>query len=592
MRDSSAARLAASLLAAARTLADSPWVQGLLVALLFRHAWPLMMTAARLPAAAYESASPLAAVLRGLLGGEPGAAAVALLPPLVLLPFWRRLRWSRIDPGRRTRGLVLVPATVMTWTFATLPHNFYFDQAYLLDRLLLVVLLAAIWLHPLFVHLATFALLVIGSQVTHPLVGAEWSWVDKRLPLDLLILFGCFLLVRTITPARSWLFALSALTLTGGTYWNAAVSKLELGGSPLSWLFENHISNLVVSSHLGIGWLGWLDTETVLTLARSLSPFDPLSAAATLLLELGGVLVLVSRRATRGVLLGFVVLHTAIVLTSGIFFWKWIVVDLALAWYVGRLDRDGSLVDAAPAAAGGPLAGTKLERWLLPRRLYEPATLALAILLVIGIRGWSWQVPFAWFDSRYVNTFEIYGVDPGGDRHRLGGRFFAPYDVLFHQSRFFYLTAEPLLVDTFGTTLDLALLRRLEAVTVEDLPELRRELGNAWDSPSHGRSLARFLGRWVANAGAGPDRGAIWRWIAPPFHFRSSRAADAWDGRAPLVAVEVILVEQLHLPDRVVTIHRVPVLAVPLASPQGATDEVALPAGEVPGRGREEAPGL
>ncbi|MEM9553853.1 MAG: hypothetical protein AAGC60_06325 [Acidobacteriota bacterium] len=558
----------------ARSVFGSLWVQALLIAGLFEQIWRAYFGHAALPKSAYESTSLLASALR-----EPAVLALVLGPCVVLAPFWRRIAWPALDPRRRIRLAVLVPAALLTWAVATFGHNHYFDQPYLADRLVLVVLCALVWLHPLFVAPLTFALLAFSSQTLHPLPGSSWIWVDRRLPFDILVLFLAYLAVKALcAPRRPWLFPFMALCLAGGTYWHAALAKMSAGPTPWTWLLDNHTSNLLVSSHLAIGFAGFLELDTVLALARMVRPFDGVLNLVTLVIEASGLLLVVSRRLTHGVLLALVLLHCGIVFLSGIFFWKWILVDLALVWLVGRLHRDGALRDLDPestADADDPESSdaptpheslrARILRFAQPRGLYRPATTLAAVLLMLSLQSWSLVVPFAWFDSRVVNHFVIYGIDDERQRHRLDGRLFAPYDILLQQSRYFYTTGRPLLADTFGTCYDFDLTRALDSASADDLPALRATSARVWRQPYLTRRFGNFLEQSVRSM-QGRD-GALYGWwasLAPPFHFRSTAGPGAWNGTPRLAAVEVVLEELFCDGARVVPVHRRQVLFVPL----------------------------
>ena len=272
----------------------------------------------------------------------------------VLLP--RRTTWQAIDSTCYTRIFVFIIAAMFAWTYSTYQFNFYYNQSHLWDRLLLLGLLGLLWVHPVFVMPFTFLVLCIIQQALHPLPWATWIWPDKRLPLDVLILFNSFFLVQSFLPRKRHLFALLAFSLTGATYFQAAISKLAILQPSFTWLFENSLSNLFVSAYRVGGWLGFLSEDNITFLAGWLAWLDRPLGVATLLIEASALLLLSSRRVSRLCLLGFVIMHTGILMSTGIFFWKWIIFDLALLWYACRLDdrdreRDRNSVRNSPLSA-------------------------------------------------------------------------------------------------------------------------------------------------------------------------------------------------------------------------------------------------
>ncbi|MEL7060731.1 MAG: hypothetical protein AAGN46_11965 [Acidobacteriota bacterium] len=530
---------------------DSTWVQILLFVAVYRFLARFYFPLSRRPFEAYETASPFADFFASV-----GGWFLVLAPILLFASFWRRLSWQAIDGRCRTRILMMIPAGVLTWSIATMPYNYFFDQAYLWDRLILVGLLVAAWRHPLFMAPLLLANLAFGTQVELPMVDGTWTWVDKDLPIDAVILFVAYLVVRVLVGRpRPWLFAFGILCLTGGLYWNAALSKMSLGPTPWTWLLETEISNLLIHTYLGIDFLGFLSLETIEWLGAFLGRFDVLMGLGTLLIEASGLVIVVRRRLTVAVLIAFVALHIGIVAASGIFFWKWILLDLGLAWYVLRLQDDGALDDPPTPARARALEASQLLRRLRPSGLYSPSTVVLGIVLVAMIRTWSFPVPFAWYDSRYVNFFVLTGVGPEGERHRLDGRVFAPYDILMSQSRFFYATSSPILVDTLGSSYDLETVRELKTADADSIDELRLRRGWNYRDRRATRRFLAFVDRWMTNAQTStPPLGGFWRHLHPPFHFRSTRPVDVWTLDAPVETVEVELVEYFWTREEVVPV--------------------------------------
>ena len=146
---------------------------------------------------------------------------------------------------------------------------------------------------------------------------------------------------------------------------------------------------------------------------------------------------------------------------------------------------------------------------------------------------------FAWLDSPVTNYFEIRARGVSGATYRLEPRFFAPYDVLMTQSRFYYLTQRPVLAGTFGTTYDLKMLKAVEHARVDDLPAIRSQYGQVhWDKASM-LIFAEFVQRSVSNAQRRGTRGHPLKWLSPPYHFQTMQAADAYTFQEPIEDVEV-----------------------------------------------------
>jgi hypothetical protein len=196
-------------------------------------------------------------------------------------------------------------------------------------------------------------------------------------------------------------------------------------------------------------------------------------------------------------------------------------------------------------------------------QFFTPRMTALALIVMAAAPLYFSLVPFAWFDTRLVNVFEIYGVAESGRRYRLDGRFFAPYDVHIQQSRHYALLDGTVLVGTYGVTMDAELAAALETATPGDLPALHRRYGQQWTDPSTASTIRDFLQRSVATAQRrGPD--SLVSRLAPPFHFRTTPPPDTYDFQEPLTSVDVEFREYLYNGSRIIPTQHVPVATIPL----------------------------
>ena len=125
----------------------------------------------------------------------------------------------------------------------------------------------------------------MASQLHYPLPEAGWLWADKRILFDALILFDAFLIIGIFRRVTTFLYLYCLLCLTSAIYFFAGLAKLTLGPHYLSWLLENKLSNLFLSSYL-YGWFGFLNQDTIIAITKTVSLFDAAFAAATLAIEL------------------------------------------------------------------------------------------------------------------------------------------------------------------------------------------------------------------------------------------------------------------------------------------------------------------
>lgn len=464
---------------------------------------------------------------------EDAATLLVVLTSIAVVPSLRATSWRRLDPRGRARLFVLVSAGILVWAFVTYDDNLYYGQAYDLDRAVLIVALAALAVHPAALPALLVVLMALAAQAHFPLPEGRWMWPDKLLPLMVLVVFQAFVLVRAVLRdrVRPALLPVALLCCVGAIYGRAAVNKLMLGPSPFTWVLDNDLSDLLMSAHVQIGWPDGVSTEGVLRMRRVLHGLHVPLAVATIAVEIAGFFLLTRWRLTRVLLVGFACLHAAILLCSGIFFWKWIVVDLALLAYLALLRRDAG---AAKGEATVPAEG--YGRWL---KIVAPVVM-LAGPLYLHDAG------FAWFDTKLVSRFEVHAVGESGARYPVHPRFFAPYEMVMEQSRHGYAFDQPVLTGTFGTTMSWETRSILRDARPEDARAIAERQGRTDYSPEGAETFAMFVRRYVEEAERRGER-VSWRSaLAPPFHFRSAVPDDRFDLQEPVRAIEIRFVETLH----------------------------------------------
>ena len=510
--------------------ASSVLFQTLAILILFRFVWLYFYAIGQLPEAAYSNFSIFLSA-----SDSPLLALFVVVHLVVFALFRRRITWPQIDTHCRTRSLMLICVALLTLQFATYDYNFYFDRTHAIDRILLVMLAAAVWIHPLFVHLWFVILMMIATQLHYPFEDYHWIWADKRLLFDLIVLFHCYLYVRICVRPKPHLFAALAIALTGGTYFYAGVSKMTLGPHWYSWLAENPLSNIVVSAFHNGGWLRWLGEGGIVSAANTIGLGERVLVTITLCVELAAVALFVHRRLPTVILAGAVAIHLGIVSTTGIFFWKWCVFDVFLMLWL-RQWMNGHEQDR--------------QHWMQP--LWGKSTALIMTAVIVAIPLWGLPTGFGWYDSRVANYFSISATGKSGARYSLEPRFFAPYDMLFQQSRFYFLVDQRVVADTYGSVRDYRVFRALEALAPAEFETLRRQFGVNHFDIRRTRAFVRFVSRFVHNAMRRKTREVpVLTWVAPPKHFQTVAPDNNYDFQEELVSVEISYREFFYDGDRI-----------------------------------------
>jgi len=470
---------------------------------------------------------------------HPATAAFLLFHVAFGCFFFRRLAWASIDPNSGARIFVSAISAAVMWQFATYDYNFFYNQAHYWDRLFIVILAALTYCHPMFVPLFTSFVIIVASQLHYPLPEVAWLWPDKRILFDALILFNAFLFLAAFRKTTTHMFLYPVLCMTAGIYFFAGVAKLSLGPHYYSWLLDNKLSNLFVSSYI-LGWFGFFSPETTVKIATHLKTIDLPSAIATLLIELSSIVILWSRKASCIVLSGFILLHFAIALGSGILFWMWCVYDLVLIVFVMKTGSSSSY------------------------RIYNRKLFVLSTVIIFFSDVYFRPIYFAWFDTRLTNFFTIYGTGVSGTVYELEPHFFAPYDITFCQSRFYYLIDEKVLVGTYGTSLDHYVSQRLDTAHPSDIDSLKTDYGHIFYDARLTTQFGSFLKQYINNAQTKGSKFVSLNYFGPPYHFGSAARKARYTFQEQLKKVDVYYEERFFDGKEIKTIRKKMVMEIPL----------------------------
>ena len=426
----------------------------------------------------------------------------------VLLVKARSNGWERTRMSWCIRVLIVGIAATLGWKYSCYEYNYFFDQAHVLDRLLLLALAVLVWFHPAFTLLFFVELLFIIEQFNHPLKG--YSWTDKRPLMDILILFIAFQCIWRVQERRWKSVLVAVLCLFGSFYWFPAFGKLRL-----NWVSENDISQLFISAWVN-GWLGDWPQERIFSLAGWLSRGQLPAEAATLLIEGAGLILLWKRKATLWLFPFFLILHLIIFLSSGILFWEWMALDLILMVVVWRSDET----------------------------VFNRKALGLGILAALLSPIWLRPADLAWYDTPFNQFLEYEAVGASGATYAFEKEGFAPYDIPFHQGRFGFVSRRKTLVGTFGSTSRLEISKAVSATEGDKvrLDRLVEGLGAERFDEKRAEIFFRFLRVWFNGLNRREERGAFLERFAAPRHIHSAEFRPYRFGE-PLKSLRVYWVE-------------------------------------------------
>ena len=430
---------------------------------------------------AYRSASITFAAL-----GTRYLVVLLLIPAALVVWRWRGLGWSDVAEGRLVRVLVLAASGTLVVSLAFYEPNWFLGQHHLVDRALLVGLFVLSAWRPIaqvpFVILAT----VMASQFAIPL--GRYTWNDKRVVLDVLILF-CLAAGAGIVRRREGIgiFIGAVGVLLASWYLVAAAGKITS-----IWPAREKLANMTRSAHLA----GWLPEGGADSVAELVGGLNNLLVLAAIAVEVAVLLLLVGRRPAVAALLALPGLHLAVFLLSGIFFWKWMVLEVALMVLLLRCDRQ------TLSRFGLPLVLLALPFAFFSPRLFNVATLA-------------------WYDTPYTINLELEAVGASGTVYRVDRDDLSPYDVLLAQGRLGFVAKPGMLVGSSGVALDWDVASTIErARSPDDLAKTERRFARSQYDEEDALVFDRFVrarfSDWVAQPPLRPPH-HIWTGSAPAF---------------------------------------------------------------------------
>ena len=384
--------------------------------------------------------------------------------------------WGELAGGASLRWFVVGVTGVAAWALSCYARNLYLDQLHVADRLLVVALWLAIAWRPAFVLPFAVAATAVAGQFVVPL--GFISWTEMGVVLRFPVLFGAFWIVRTVTRDRqSDVFIFAWCCLLAATYWTSGVGKLRVG-----WLTHPHVNLLLLGAYAN-GWLASLDPRAVERIARIIGTFAVPLMLFTLLVECGSLLMLWRRWSLVAFFLLATVFHLGAFAMTGIFFWKWILVDAMLLAYLLRGDR------------------------LTRLSIFRPALFALSVVIILASPWWVPSENLTWFDTPLTYSLEIEGVEGQGASHVLPAGFFRPYSDAFVLGASGATPPHPKLTRGMGVTMDRLIATTLESArTPDSVFALEQSLGTQRADSAATSAFDAFIRAYASNARCSRER--------------------------------------------------------------------------------------
>lgn len=360
---------------------------------------------------------------------------------------------SRWQSGNRSGipdvRIIIFPAIlVLAWPFSVYEYNYFLDQAHLADRAgIMALALLCVW-RPMFLGLFILQLGVVLGQLSFPLT---FSWTDKSPLIDVLLLSQIYVVGARMRWWRANHFLWASIWILAVHYLRPGIGKLELG-----WLQRNEIANLVQGAIHQNGWLCFgLDDGLRAGIVSWVTVLSPVLMLAALLVELFPLIYFSGRKVLLLGLSSAIMMHLAIFASSGIFFWKWIVLDMALI-----------------------VAILQMPEYTNQRLFQIRHHVVFCLFLVPGSLIYATAPKLAWFDAPLCQRYHIEIVGNSGRIYQVPPSELAPFDLQFAQGRLFFADSDPMVIDCFGSCAALRVLESTESIRSEsDLQRIQASIG-------------------------------------------------------------------------------------------------------------------
>ncbi len=450
------------------------------------------------------------------LGSVWGATALVLA--LVCSLFLTRVSWAE-EEGFDPRVLLFPAIFIFAWCYSVYEYNFFVGHSHIVDRSVLVLLALLTFLRPAFLSLFVVQLGVILAHLSHPL---KFSWTDKSPLIDVLLIAVVYLLgkrFRLFKPQSFFAVVISFLALY---YFRPGIGKMQL-----EWLRHDDLSNLFLAAVHQNAWLTNLHWLDVSWLAEYVFRLGPVLMIGSYFFELFVVMFLCRRKYLVFGLLALVGMHLGIFLSSGILFWKWIVLCLSVVLAVVRVD----------SASVSRLFNTRFSLCLLG-------------FLIVGTRWYTPSPVLAWLDTPMSVTYHFKVVADSGRVYQIPPRNFEPFDLQFSQARFGFFANEPLLVGCLGMTQSPFICDLTAGISdASTLKALREKYGQRVKYKTSVEEMREFLKRYVLRERVNEARGLFSYIPKPPQHIWSNPAPipePVWDWGETPVSIKVFRNTVVH----------------------------------------------
>ena len=253
-----------------------------------------------------------------------------------IIYFKKYFFWKNILKTSHLKWTLFFICSIFVYNIFFSEYNFFNNNSYLIDKSILVLLWLSLITSPWGLSLFLPLIFLFFSSYEYPL--GYFSYTDKTLPLNVIIysfvILGIYPLAKKIKYFNledNWIRGV--LILTASSYFAPFLGKVEISPNLFDWFLIEEFS-LNFQKYFERTWLINYSEEYYYFLTEFLIKYDNYLLLVAFLIEMLGVFILIKSRISVLVILLFSVLNILIYSLSAIFFWKWILSNIAIVIYL------------------------------------------------------------------------------------------------------------------------------------------------------------------------------------------------------------------------------------------------------------------
>lgn len=346
-------------------------------------------------------------LLFGFIQSNIGVFIFYLVFSIIILFISKDIKWQ-ILLSRKWRIFLVIVAFIITWNNAFSHFNYFTNEWYAFDRILLIFFTVLIYFTP-HALLTYFPLIFLFYSSFHFPIGG-YSGADKILPITILlytlsiyILFCCSknILAHNFNFKKSWFAGI--LIIVSCSYFASFLAKIQISPNLIDWFLWEDIS-IGLEKSLDRGWLASLPSIYVDYLRHALIKYHKLFQFISFIIEGASLFLISNSKKIRILILSSLILfHLGIFFCLAVFFWKWVIFDLLLLIFYLYDDQ----------------------------KFYNNHLVTVTLMVFI----FSWISPIfpklAWYNNPYSENFYLEATDINNNIMPINNADMAPFDMFF-----------------------------------------------------------------------------------------------------------------------------------------------------------------